>query len=264
MGLAPMHTWLPDAHSESPSLVSALLSGALLNCAFLAILRAHQVLAAAGAAPFARAPLAAFGLLSMLVAVLFLVRQSDYKRALAYSSVEHMGVLALGIGMGGPAVFAALLHVAAHSLAKGSLFLVAGNLLARFATKRAEAVREALGAVPLSAALWLAGILAITGSPPFGVFLSEFTLLRGLLEQGQLAVALAYVALLSVGFAALLALALPMAFGAAAPASAGRREPWLAVAAPLLLGAAALLLGVYLPAPLARLLEEAARLVEGR
>ncbi len=107
MGLAPMHTWLPDAHSESPSVVSALLSGALLNCAFLGILRAHQVCVAAGAAEFSQELLRGFGLLSMAIAAVFILGQVDFKRMLAYSSVEHMGILALGVGLGGAGVFGA-------------------------------------------------------------------------------------------------------------------------------------------------------------
>jgi hydrogenase-4 component F len=261
MGLAPMHTWLPDAHSEAPSLVSALLSGALLNCAFLGVLRAHQVLAAAGHAAFARAPLLALGLASMTLAALFLVRQPDYKRALAYSSVEHMGVLALGVGVGGLAVFGAMLHALAHSLAKAGLFLVAGNLLTSFGSKRADAVSGALGSVPRSGVLWLAGVLAITGCPPFGVFLSEFTILRGALEQGHFGLALAFVALLAVAFAAVAGVALPMAFGAAPRGAASRREPWLAVAPPLALCGAVLALGLYVPSGLTALLEAAARSV---
>ena len=116
MGLAPMHTWLPDAHSESPSAVSALLSGALLNCAFLGILRIHQVCVAAGLASFSQNLLMTFGLLSMLIAAVFILGQTDFKRMLAYSSVEHMGILALGVGLGGAGVFGAVLHAVNHSL----------------------------------------------------------------------------------------------------------------------------------------------------
>ena len=135
MGLAPMHTWLPDAHSESPSLVSALLSGALLNCAFLGILRAHQVCIAAGLADFTSELLVGFGLLSMAVAAVFIIAQANYKRMLAYSSVEHMGILSLGVGLGGAGVFGAMLHALNHSMTKASLFLVAGNILHCYHTK---------------------------------------------------------------------------------------------------------------------------------
>jgi len=214
MGLAPMHTWLPEAHGESPSAVSALLSGALLNCAFLGILRAHQVLEAAGAAELAAGPLRAFGIFSMAVGAFFLVRQRDYKRMLAYSSVEHMGVVALGVGIGGVGVFGAMLHALSHSLAKAGLFLTAGNLLARYASKRAEDVRGALTVQPRTAALWVAGLLAITGIPPFALFLSEFTILRAALAFDPWLAAV-FLALLAVAFAAMIGVGLPMALGRA-------------------------------------------------
>jgi hydrogenase-4 component F len=261
MGLFPMHTWLPDAHSESPSLVSALLSGALLNCAFLGILRSHQVLAAAGAADFAAGPLRALGLLSMGVGACFLVRQPDYKRMLAWSSVEHMGVLALGVGLGGAAAEGALLHAVNHSLTKAMLFLLAGNLLASFLSKRTTDVRGALRVVPASAGLFLAGFLAISGSPPFGPFLSEFTILRGALAGGHFALAGLALALLGVAFAAMAATVLPMVWGEAPPERGRAREPGSALAPPALLGLAVLTLGLFVPAPLSRALAEAARLL---
>ena len=135
MGLAPLHTWLPDAHSESPSLVSALLSGALLNCAFLGILRAHQICVAAGLAPFSQGLLLTFGLLSMAVAAVFILGQSDFKRMLAYSSVEHMGILALGVGLGGAGAFGTGAPRRQPLADQGRLFLVAGNILAAYETK---------------------------------------------------------------------------------------------------------------------------------
>jgi hydrogenase-4 component F len=261
MGLAPMHTWLPDAHSESPSLVSALLSGALLNCAFLGILRFFQVLAAGSDARFAAGPLIALGLLSMGVAALFLLRQPDYKRMLAYSSVEHMGVLAVGVGVGGGAAQGAMLHALNHSLAKAMLFLLAGNLLSRFLTKRSSEVRGALQVAPISSVLWVAGFLAIAGWPPFGLFVSELTILRGTLDAGRFAIAAAYLALLGVVFVALAASVLPMALGTAAPGAARRKEPWSAVLPPALLGAAVLGLGLWIPTPVASLIAEAAALL---
>jgi hydrogenase-4 component F len=260
MGLAPMHTWLPDAHSESPSLVSALLSGALLNCAFLGILRVHQVLVAAGAAELASGPLVAIGLISMATAAVFVVAQPDFKRMLAYSSVEHMGVLALGVGLGGPAVAGALLHAAAHSFTKATLFLSAGNLMAVYLTKRAADVRGALARTPRTAALWIAGLLAITGVPPFGLFVSEFAILRGALAGGQLAVAAIYLLLLAAVFVAMIGIGLPMAFGAV-PGRPAERESWSATAPPAALALVALLLGVHQPLALRRLLEDAARLL---
>jgi hydrogenase-4 component F len=262
MGLAPMHTWLPEAHSESPSPVSALLSGALLNCALLGILRAVQILDAAGAAELAAPPLRGLGLFSMAVAACFLVRQTDYKRMLAYSSIEHMGIVALGVGIGGGAAFGAMLHALSHSFGKAALFLVAGNLLARYASKRSAEVRGAIEIQPASAALWIAGMFAITGMPPFSLFLSEFTILRAALETHP-GVALLFLALLAIPFAAMLAAALPMALGRAPGGLARSAESTSALWPPALLALVLLVLGVHLPAPIRGLLEGAARLLGG-
>ena len=261
MGLAPMHTWLPDAHSESPSVVSALLSGAVLNCAFLGILRAFQVCAAAGLAEFAQELLVGFGLFSMAVAAVFIFGQNDYKRMLAYSSVEHMGILALGVGLGGAATFGAMFHAINHSLTKAMLFLVAGNILAAYRTKISANVRGVARVLPVSGALWIAGFLAITGSPPFGAFLSEFTILRGALEQHRAYVAVAYLALLAVIFIGMATPVLRMAQGEAvnAPQDRGGREARLSIVPAMALGAVVLMLGLWIPQGLTDVLQEAAR-----
>jgi hydrogenase-4 component F len=261
MGLAPLHTWLPDAHSESPSVISALLSGALLNCAFLGIIRTHQICAAAGLGEFSHGLLVGFGLISMTVAAVFIVGQSDYKRMLAYSSVEHMGILALGIGLGGAAVFGALLHAINHSLTKAMLFLVAGNILGAFRTKSTADVRGVLRALPASGVVWLAGLFAITGSPPFGPFLSEFTILKAALDQGRLVVAAVYLALLAVIFIGMTTVALRMTQGEATGES--QREPLVAVLPPALLGVGVLLFGVYIPPAINDLLHQTARVLGG-
>ena len=265
MGLAPLHSWLPDAHSESPSFVSMLLSGALLNCAFLGLLRIYQVCDAAGQGQFARDLLVLFGFISLATAAVFILRQSDYKRMLAYSSVEHMGILSLGVGFGGAGVFGALLHSINHSLTKGMLFLVAGNLLAVYRTRNIGEVRGVLHVLPYSGALWLAGFLAITGTPPFGLFISEFTILRSVVSAGSLLAAATYLALLGMIFAGMAGSVLRMAQGnpgnemtAGSPG-----EPASSVIPPLFLGALTLLLGLYCPALLTEKLQQAARLLGG-
>lgn len=265
-GLAPLHTWLPDAHSEAPSVVSALLSGALLNCAFLGILRAFQVCAAAGLGSYAQALLVLFGFASIALAAAFLLAQGDYKRLLAYSSVEHMGILALGIGLGGAATFGALLHAVNHSFTKAMLFLAAGNILAAYRTKSTRDVRGVLQRVPVTGALWLAGLFAITGSPPFGTFVSEILILRGALEQGRFLEGAVYLALLSVIFVGMAATMTRMAQG---PAPIGataipHKEPPLAILPPIGLGMAALLLGIYIPPALDAALRHAAEALGGR
>ena len=226
MGLAPLHTWLPDAHSEAPSVVSALLSGALLNCAFLTILRTHSLLSAADLAAFSSDLLVLFGLISMVVAAVFILGQADFKRMLAYSSVEHMGILALGIGIGGAATFGAMLHAVNHSLTKAMLFLAAGNILALYRTKSTTRVRGVLRTLPATGVLWLAGFLAIVGSPPFGPFLSELTILKGVLDAGRPLVAAAYLSALAVVFVGMATIFLRMAYGLppAALCGTGRRS----------------------------------------
>jgi len=265
MGLAPLHTWLPDAHSEAPSMISALLSGALLNCAFLAILRTLQVCAAAAQAAFCQQLFVWFGLVSMAVAAVFILGQSDYKRMLAYSSVEHMGILVLGIGLGGAAAFGAMLHTVNHSLTKAALFLVAGNILAAYKTKSAGKVSGVFRVLPASGVLWIAGFFAVTGSPPFGPFLSEFTILKAALDQRHGVIAVAYLVLLALIFIGMAGVFLRMAEGT--PSSEMKTstssEPVLAVVPPGLLAAAVLILGVYIPPFLSTALHDAAKTLGG-
>ncbi len=263
MGLFPLHTWLPDAHSESPSVVSALLSGALLNCAFLGILRALQVCAAAGLGGFGRGVLTLFGLVSMALAAVFLLQQANYKRLLAYSSVEHMGILALGIGIGGLATYGALLHVINNALTKTALFLAAGNIHRAFNSKRLEDVTGALRRLPLSGGLFLAGFFAITGSPPFGPFISELMILVGAVDARHYAVAGAYVILLLIVFVGMGHTVLAVVQGAPPedPESIGYRESPVKIVPIAASLAVVALMGIWIPQPLVNLLHEAARLL---
>jgi hydrogenase-4 component F len=180
MGLFPVHTWLPDAHSEAPTPVSALLSGALLATCFYAVLRYYQVALSALGPRFPRDVLLVFGVLSLLLAALYLFGQRDIKRMLAYSSVEHMGVLAIGVSFGAPIALAGvLLHVLAHAAAKGNAFMGAGVLVHKFGTKRLAAIRGGLDVLPWSGPLFLLAILALGAMPPFGLFRSEFEIVEG-------------------------------------------------------------------------------------
>lgn len=248
MGVAPMHTWLPDAHSEAPSLVSALLSGALLNCAFLGVYRAYEVAVAAGMQDFASSLLIAFGFLSMLVAALFIVNLGDFKRMLAYSSVEHMGILLIALGVGLEAARGGVMHMVGHSLVKASLFFLAGNVMARYSTKSSHDVTGMAKVMPFTSALWLAGIIAITGSPPFILFLSELSILQGLLHGGLLPAGAAYLFLLGVIFVGMITPTIRMCRGKAPHgiAPVEREDPlmYLPSACLLLL---ALLLGLFMP-----------------
>jgi len=265
MGLAPLHTWLPDAHSEAPSVVSALLSGAVLNCAFLGLLRMHQVCVAANLGDFSRSIWIAFGLVSLAVSAVFIIGQMDFKRLLAYSSVENMGILALGIGLGPAGAFGALLHAVNHSLVKAMLFLLAGNILARYQTKIIPQVRGLLGVAPVTGVLWLAGFLAITGTPPFGPFLSKFTILKAALDGGHPWIAAGFLATLGVIFIGMTTAFLGMAQGVPEKPVTGlpQRDRWWHIFPPLVLGALVLWLGLNVPQPLSDLLHQIANSLGG-
>ena len=186
VGLAPMHTWLPDAHSEGPAPVSALLSGALLNTAMIGIVRYLVVADAAGIGRLARGTLLGLGALSLFVAALFIVRQKGLKRLMAYSSVEHMGVIALGFGFGGQlGVAGALYHMLNHSLNKSAMFFGAGSVMRAYQTKRISRIHHVMRHLPVLGGLWLAGAVAITGAPPFALFLSELTIIRAGIADSQ-------------------------------------------------------------------------------
>ncbi|THF58177.1 proton-conducting transporter transmembrane domain-containing protein [Ollibium composti] len=201
VGLAPMHTWLPDAHSESPAPVSAMLSGALLNAAMLGIVRFLSIVDAAKVGSLPRGAFIGLGLFSVLVGTLFIVRQRGVKRLMAYSSVEHMGIMALGFGFGGPlGVAGALYHMLNHSLNKSLMFFGAGNAMRAYGTKRIAGIGDVMGRMPSQGGLWLAGAAAITGAPPFGLFLSELTILRAGFHGGYDWIAWAMALLLIVIF----------------------------------------------------------------
>ena len=181
VGLFPVHTWLPDAHAEAPTPVSALLSGSLLAVSFYAILRYYQVSAAALGPRFPQGVLLAFGIASLLLAALYLFDQGDLKRLLAYSSIEHMGILAIGVSFGAPIALAGvLLHVLAHAAAKGNAFMGAGVLVRKYQTK--QVVRRSTAALTCcrgaGRCCWLA-VLALAAMPPFGIFRSEFQIVAG-------------------------------------------------------------------------------------
>ncbi|MGN0832541.1 MAG: proton-conducting transporter membrane subunit [Kiritimatiellia bacterium] len=244
-GLAPFHVWLPDAHSEAPAPVSALLSGALLNCSFFSIVRFRAVMPA-DAAPFCDTAMLALGVLSVATAAVFMVRQTDYKRLLAYSSVEHMGLAAVLFALSGlPSVAGAradlvrtalLAHVATHSLTKTMLFHTAGNLLLAFGTRTIAAVQGLGVTMKGHAALWLAGVFLICGLPPSVLFLSEL----GLVCAAPVWISAVVLVLLFVVFAAMTKVALAMTMGR--PARLPDRLPRRLAVVPTLL-AVALALG---------------------
>lgn len=213
MGLAPMHTWLPDAHSEAPSPASALLSGALLNCAFLGIYKVHTLMVLAGLGTFSGHLLIGFGLFSMVVAGIFILHQPDYKRMLAYSSIENMGVIAFGVGVGGIGVYGAMLHLIHHSLLKSALFLSAGNLVLGFGTKLVSRCGSMVRLLPKTFVAFFAGFVGISGLPPFGVFLSELLILLGAFRNGYPLAGALFIAALVLVVAGFSRIVLSLSFG---------------------------------------------------
>jgi hydrogenase-4 component F len=187
VGLAPMHTWLPDAHSEGPAPASAMLSGALLNTAMLGIVRFLSIVSDAGHAVFAHTLLVILGVISLLVAGFFIAKQNGVKRLMAYSSLEHMGVIGLGFGFGGMLGFAgAMYHMINHSLNKSVMFFGCGNAMEAYESKVMSGMRGILKIFPRSGLVWLLGAVAITGAPPGGLFLSELTIMRGGLASSNM------------------------------------------------------------------------------
>jgi hydrogenase-4 component F len=265
MGLAPLHTWKPDAYGEAPGLVGALLSGGLVNCAFLAVLRVYQICAASGAElPFFRNALMALGFVSMAFAAVFMVRQADFKRMLAWSSVEHVGILAIALGLGKGAIFGALFHVLNNGLTKGVLFLSSGNIHRSYNSKTTDVVRGALRRVPWSGGLFLAGFIAITGSPPFATFLSEYAIVAGAFVGGNGRAGAAFLLLLAVVFIGMASTVLPLVLGDPPEdlPPGDYRERLLTVAPPFALMAIILVLGVWVPEPFLELLRGGTALLE--
>jgi len=257
-GFVPVHTWLPDAHSEAPAPVSALLSGSLLSAAFYAILRFFQVAVAAGQRSFAEHVLIVFGVLSLVVASFFVLRQGNFKRLLAYSSIEHMGVIALGVGFGAPlAVAGALLHVITHASAKGLAFLGTGSLVRGYDTKEVEGMTGAGTAMPWTGPMFMAAALALCGLPLSGVFRSEFEIVCGGFAQSQYVGVALLIVFVNVAFFGILWHAGRMVLTpAAAGAPQGERSAWM-VAGMVGCLVVVLALGVHLPGELSALLQNA-------
>jgi hydrogenase-4 component F len=269
MGLVPVHTWLPDAHSEAPTPVSALLSGSLLAVSFYAILRFFQIATTALGPRFPRDVLLVFGVASLLLAMLCLFGQRDIKRLLAYSSVEHMGILAIGVSFGAPAALAGvLLHVLGHAAAKGNAFMGAGVLVRKLGSEQITSIRGGLDLLPWSGPLFLLALFALGAMPPFGLFRSEFEIVTGGLGSGSYAAAAILIVGVTVAFFGL-AGSLSRALLLPAPVTNGtvpvRGEPsrWMVI--PVVAGALALLLlGVHPPAELTDLFGRAVTLLGGR
>jgi hydrogenase-4 component F len=254
-GLAPMHTWLPDAHSEAPAPLSAMMSGVLLAVALYAVIRWEAVVNAAVGSRFTDGLFIALGVLSIAIAAFSLVVQRNYKRMLAYSSIEHTGLMCVGLALGPLGTFAAMLHLLNHTLAKSTMFFLAGRVLHRYGTTEIRRVSGLLTAMPWTGGLFAAGVLAVIGLPPFGLFISEFALFRAGFAAGRPWLMGLVLALLTVAFISMIGHLNRMLYGAPAGGTAvGEGNAWPLI--PLGVCVAALVvLGLTLPAPLRTLLE---------
>jgi hydrogenase-4 component F len=264
VGLVPMHQWLPDAHSEGPTPMSAVLSGLLLNVALYAVVRLKMLvdgsLAATATPHLAGHLLMGFGLVSFLTAALFLHRQRDVKRMFSYSSIEHMGLMTFGFGLGGPlATFAALLHMLVHSFTKSAIFATVGHAAHIAGTQSIDHIRGLIRTQPAVGWSLLIGVAAIAGFPPFGLFTSEFLLLTATMKS-QPWLTLALLTGLAVAFAGLFRHVHPMVYGVAPQG----QQPVLANMVPVAVHlGAVLLLGLSIPPSLARWLDMATGLITG-
>lgn len=257
MGLAPMHAWKPDAYGEAPGLVGALFAGGMTSAAFLAILRVLRVVNLAGQGEVAGRMLVVLGLLSMGLAGAMMIGQRDFKRMLAWSSIEHMGLLAVGTGVGGVAVYGALLHLLTNGVTKGLLFLSAANLHRALGSKSSDDVSGALRRAPLSGTLFLLGFFAITGAPPFGPFISELTIVLATFSAGHTLVAVLVIAALMVVFVGMAGTVLRVTLGEDRGPATGWRDTALTSSPIVGFLVLTLWLGVAIPAPVDALIRDA-------
>jgi hydrogenase-4 component F len=258
VGLAPLHSWLPDAHAEGPTPISAVLSGLLLNVALYAVVRSKVLVDGALGNDFAGNLMMGFGLLSVVLAAFFLLRQRDIKRLFAYSSIEHMGLITFAFGMGGPvATFAALLHMTVHCLTKSAIFFAVGHAAQKAGTQIMDDIRGLVTVSPTVGWGLMLGCLAILGMPPFGVFASEFMIITTAMGSHPWATPFLLIAL-GVAFAAIFGKVQPMVFGE----TTARRLPHPPALLPVFthLGLV-LMLGLYIPPYLADWYRQAARLI---
>ncbi|MCZ7554301.1 MAG: hydrogenase [Anaerolineae bacterium UTCFX2] len=258
-GIFPMHAWLPDAHSEAPSPVSALLSGVLLNCALLVIIRFAIILEQGIGPEFPQMIFLIFGSLSVVAAALFIFVQRDIKRLLAYSSVENIGLIVLAFGIGGPAgILAALLHTINHSLVKALMFCTSGNILVKYHTRDLSKIKGMLQVAPFTSFVLLVGTLALIGSPPFNIFISKFSIFSAGFFSGFPLLMVVLLLFLAIVFAAFMKMASSAVFGSL-PENITKGDVRISMLAPIaVLVILVLALGLYLPPQISMLLNQAA------
>lgn len=246
VGFAPMHTWKPDAYSKSPAPIGALFSGALMPVAFMLILKFKVITDGVVGVLFSQHLFTIFGLLSILIAATIIFVARNYKRVLAYSSIENAGIMALGFGFGGLGVFAATAHMIYHSLIKSSLFFLSGNILLKYSSAKINNVKGAINAIPVTAVLFFAGFFIITGAPPFGIFFTKMFIFSSIIKINWIVAAIA-VTLTIILFIGFFKHVTSMVFGEKpTDIKAGEGSMWL-ILPPLALMALALYLSFAMP-----------------
>jgi len=259
VGLVPVHNWLPDAHSEGPTPISAVLSGLLLNVALYALVRCKVLIDGSTGTHHAGNIMMGFGLLSIIVAAFSLLRQKDIKRMFAYSSIEHMGIATFAFGLGGPiATFGALLHMLVHSLTKSSIFFTVGHASQMHRTQEMDKIKGLLKGNPLVGWGLMFGVMAIAGMPPFGVFTSEFLILTATIKDAPFLTPFLLLGF-GVAFAALFKKVQPMIAGAAPSYQRNLKAAHIPV---ILHMALVLLIGIYMPAFLNQWFHKAVELLK--
>lgn len=264
-GLAPMHTWLPDAHSQAPSPVSGLLSGALLSCSLYVIMRNLAIIKGTIAFPFVQQLLIALGVFSVFIVIPFMLVQHDIKRLLAYSSVEHMGIITLALGIGTPlAVYGALFHIFNHAVAKSGLFYLAGIITQEYRSKQIMRIRDMLKVMPRTGSLFLLYVFVITGAPPFGIFFSKMMITWAAFASGYYLIGTILLVLLAAVFSGMIFYCFKMVYIPSSPSA--MKPSRIGITAITALAISTVLItvsGWYLPASLAQSLRQAAMLVTG-
>ncbi len=261
-GIFPLHAWLPDAHSEAPSPASALLSAVLLKCALFIIIRYYMIVDRAIGPAFPQALFMIFGTLSLGAAAFFMFVQRDIKRLLAYSSVENVGIILLGLGLGGPVgILAALLHTVNHSLAKALMFCTSGNIVSKYGTRDLSAVKGLWHVAPVTSVLLIGGALTLGGLPPFNIFVSELWTVTAGVRAGYLWLMVVFLLLLTVVFARFIRLLGGSVAGAVPEGTAKGDLNWLTLSPIIVLLVLIVIMGLYVPAPVAALLNGATSVV---
>lgn len=267
VGFSPMHTWLPDAHSQAPSPVSALLSGVLLNTAMYGIIRVLAIVnKSLGSSTYTGNLLIFLGILSIGTAAVFVLVQQDYKRILAYSSIEHMGIIALGLGICTPiSIFAALYHTFNHAMTKSMLFLSTGNVYLKYHTKKISSVKGLIKTMPVTGVVFILGVFAITGMPPFGIFMSEFNTVLSAVFFGKYIIAALLLIFLAIVFAGFVKQLSRMFYGKNENPEIKKGElDMIGPAVLIILLCITVFVGVYIPDPFKALLNSSTDIILGK